>query len=87
LPLPAGPVLALEEHGGALLPVGEGALPDRAEGEDIDIELGTAPGLGLRSVALGRAGRSTRYRTTLSSDRRVPVRFEARLQLADGEAV
>ncbi|WP_408590489.1 DUF4139 domain-containing protein [Novosphingobium sp.] len=87
LPLPAGPVLALEEHGGALLPVGEGALPDRAEGEDIDIELGTAPGLTLRNQQQGKSGAQTAFRTTLSNARPMPVRFEGRLVLNQGESV
>nr|WP_255631043.1 hypothetical protein [Novosphingobium sp. FKTRR1] len=87
LPLPAGPVLALEEHHGALLPVGEGALPDRAEGEDIDIELGTAPGLTLRHQQQGKPGAQTAFRATLSNARAVPVRFEGRLALNQNEAV
>lgn len=87
LPLPAGPVLALEEHGGAMLPVGEGALPDRAEGEDIDIELGAAPGLTLRQQQQGKPGAQTAFRATLSNARSVPVRFEGRLLLSQNERV
>lgn len=47
LALPAGHVVVLEPHGAITLPVGEGRMDDKAEGEEIEIELGQATAVHL----------------------------------------
>jgi len=79
LPLPAGRLMLFSEAGPRRLLVGQGTVADRAVGEDVEIELGPAPGVRstLRLVA-GHDGVDD-YELVVTNDRAEPVRFEAEL--------
>lgn len=79
LPLPGGPVAVFEEQGGTLLLSGEGGLPDRAEGEDVEIELADSTQVTLEARRLSGDERSRLIELVARNARPVPVRFEARI--------
>lgn len=88
LPLPGGPVTVFEPvrsgpDEGAMLLAGEGGLPDRAVGEDVEILLGEATQIvaSVRDIASDDASRTVAL--DVSNARPVPVRFEARIS-SDG---
>src|SRR6185295_14117899 len=45
LPLPAGRLTLFSDGGGRRLLIGQGTVADRAVGEDVEVELGPAPGV------------------------------------------
>jgi len=79
LALPAGRLMLFSDGGPRRLLVGQGTVADRAVGEDVEIELGPAPGVRstLRLVA-GHDGVDD-YELVVTNDRAEPVRFEAEL--------
>lgn len=83
--LPAGRLAVVEKVGEAALPVGEGPLPDKAEGEEVNVDIAASPQVHVvqRRVAQGK----NRYRLTVevTNANRWPVRFEGRLLLGAGE--
>ncbi len=79
LALPGGPVAVFEEQGGTMLLTGEGKLPDRAEGEDVEIELAESTQVTLESEELQRDKQSRTIALVARNARPVPVRFEARI--------
>ncbi len=79
LPLPGGPVAVFEEQGGTMLLSGEGGLPDRAEGEDVEIELAESTQVTVESEQLQGDDRSRTVELVARNARAVPVRFEARI--------
>lgn len=83
LPLPGGPVTVFEPHGDAVLLSGEGGLPDRAVGEDVEIMLSEATQVTASAEELEADERSATVRLTVRNARSVPVRFEARIATAD----
>jgi hypothetical protein len=78
VPLPAGRLVLFGEGRERPILLGEGSLPDRAVGEDVEIELGPATGVRTRLVQEGDA-----WLLTVASDRSLPVRFEAQLPVRD----
>jgi hypothetical protein len=79
LALPAGSMALYGERAGRPLLLGEGTVRDHAVGEDVEVELGEAPGVTSRVTLLGEERRWLRYRLTVTNDRGVPVSFEATL--------
>jgi len=78
LPLPAGGVLVFREGQDRPLLIGEGRIDDLAVGEDVEIRLAEAPGVGWRVELDG--GAKGRHALTVTNDRAVPVRLEAELR-------
>jgi hypothetical protein len=89
LALPAGHVVVLEPHGPTSLPVGEGRMDDKAEGEEIEIELGMATALSLSETVAAQDKRGLwRDHTAILTNRRnqamqvelaIPVSADQRL--------
>ncbi|MFM2371208.1 MAG: hypothetical protein RIS85_930 [Pseudomonadota bacterium] len=79
LALPGGPVAVFEPHGEAMLLAGEGGLPDRAEGEDVEIMLAQATQVTVEAETLDQKGGTQTVQLTARNARPVPVTFEARL--------
>jgi hypothetical protein len=86
LPLPAGGFVLFEEHGGRPLLIGEGMVADRAVGEDVEIELGPAPGITASLRRTGEDKEAATYELTVASDRSHPVRYEAAI-IGDGVTI
>ena len=86
LPLPAGRVRLCGARGERPILLGQGTIADRAVGEDVEIDLGEAPGVRTETIlALRKAGRRglRDYVLTVSNDRAEPVDFEAEI-ISDG---
>ena len=80
LPLPGGPPDAvLRRRRRARSCSAQGTIRDRAVGEDVEIELGPAPGVmtALRLVSRDISGRD--YELVVTNDRAQPVRFEGEI--------
>ncbi len=54
LPLPAGSIVFEQDHAGRALLIGQPALLDKAEGEEIELDLGTAPAISVTRRTLQR---------------------------------
>jgi hypothetical protein len=81
--LPAGSVAVFE--GGQL--IGEGDLDDRAIGEEVEIGVGEIASVSIDLDDEQLDKRRRRYRLVVSNDRAVPIRYEGRITLADGERI
>ena len=79
LPLPAGAVIVFARQGGRPILLGEGAIPDLAVGEDVELALAEAPGV-RGKISREEGGR---YTLRVTNDRAVPVRYEAELFAPD----
>jgi len=75
--LPAGGFALFAEAGGRPILLGEGHVGDRAVGEEVEIDLGAAPGVASTIEQVREARRWTHYLLTVTNDRAAPVRFEA----------
>jgi hypothetical protein len=77
IPLPAGGLVLFAMAGDRPILVGQGSLGDRAVGEDVEIDIGPAGGVGstLRTIAEGP--RRNDYELTVSNDQPRQVMFEA----------
>ncbi|MBB3861757.1 hypothetical protein GGQ88_003045 [Novosphingobium hassiacum] len=82
LPLPGGPVAVFEEQGGTMLLSGEGGLPDKAEGEDVEIELAASTQVTAETEELSGDERSRTIELVARNARPVPIRFEARIAVS-----
>jgi hypothetical protein len=80
VPLPGGPVALFGAAGGRTMLLGQGQLADRAVGEDVEIEVGEAPGVISRVDTEAGPGDHV---LTVTNDQAVPVRFEAEFQVDD----
>jgi hypothetical protein len=80
IPLPAGRLVLFREIAGRPILVGEGVMTDRAVGEDVDIELGSAPGVRSRLRVLAQGQKSNELELTVSNDLPRPVPFEAEFE-------
>ncbi len=74
LPLPAGAVAVFEAGGGPPLLVGEGNLPDRAIGEDVELAIGKSPDVRF-TLKAGKEGRPARI-LAITNARPYPVDAE-----------
>jgi hypothetical protein len=85
LPLPAGTVQLFDESRGRPILLGEGSIADRAVGEDVEIEVGTASGVTSRIEAGEQGDHWQDYVLTLTNDRAVPIRFEMEFSRTNDE--
>jgi hypothetical protein len=86
LPLPAGRVVVFGAGRARPVLLGEGFVDDKAVGEDVEIEVGSATGILTRAVV--SEGSSTNERIvelTVTNDRAAPVKFEAELEEGGGK--
>ena len=79
LPLPGGPITVFEPHGDTALLIGEGGLPDKAVGEDLDLRIGTATQMALVANSKDIGSRTRAVTLTASNARAQPVRLEVRI--------
>jgi hypothetical protein len=85
MPLPAGRVQLFTTLGGRPILIGEGALDDRAVGEDVEIELDEAPGVTSR-IEEEDSGRNWEdHLLTVTNDGALPIRFEAEFDVAEND--
>lgn len=87
LALPSGRVSLVQARGLANIPVGEGRMDDKAEGEVIDLRMAKAPAVHYSSVSSELAGHRRQVHVSLTNAKPAPVHVEARLQLEDGDMV
>ena len=77
LPLPAGRMVLFSSDGPRPILLGEGSVRDLAIGEEVEVELGPAPGVLTELRLIERRGNTLDYELEVSNDRDRPVRFEA----------
>lgn len=85
MPLPAGSVQLFAMAGGRPILLGEGALDDRAVGEDVEIVIGEAPGVTslIEDTAWGDDWQD--HVLTVTNDSPAPVRYEAEFDVEEGD--
>lgn len=79
VPLPAGNLLLFGHRAERPFLLGEGVIRDHAVGEDLEIGVGTAPGVLSRIRMLSRTSNSARFMVIVTNDRPQPVPFEGEL--------
>jgi hypothetical protein len=79
LPLPAGRLMLFSQSGPRRLLIGQGTVADRAVGEDVEIELGPAPGVRSTLRLVADHDGVDDYELVVTNDRPEPVRFEAEI--------
>jgi hypothetical protein len=79
LPLPAGRLILFSAGGPRRLLIGQGTVADRAVGEDVEIELGPAPGVRSTLRLLAEHDGVGDFELVVTNDGAGPVRFEAEL--------
>lgn len=77
VPLPAGGVQLFAEAGGRPILLGEGSVTDRAVGEDVEINVGEAPGIFARIEVQDEGGKNEQRVLTITNDHPVPIDYEA----------
>jgi len=87
LPLPAGGVVLFAGNRGRPLLIGEGSVGDKAIGEDVEIEIGDAPGLFVRATRTDVVGNVAKYLLTVTNDQPRPVRFDAEFNGIDKTSI
>lgn len=83
LPLPQGPVAVFAPRGDQRLLIGEGAITDKAIGEEVEIELSAATQV---TAAIERGDGGTDWEghvLTVTNANPYPVRYEAELDVSD----
>jgi hypothetical protein len=81
LPLPSGGLVLFTDRRGQPFLSGSGRIEDRTVGEDVEIDLGAAPGVTFRIDQVGNSPGGTDYVLTATSDRPRPIRFEAEIEV------
>ena len=76
IPLPAGRLVLFAGGRERPLLIGEGSVGDRAVGEDVEIDIGPAPGVHSQMVRQP-AGGAVEFLLTVTNDRSTPVRYQA----------
>lgn len=86
--LPGGPVAVFEPHqGGELLLVGKGGMRDYASGEDVELPLGTSPGVHVRVITTRPVQNKGDYKATVTNANAWPITFEGTVGLGDGDRI
>ena len=80
IPLPAGRLQLFRDEGERSLLLGEGDVTDRAVGEEVEIDIGEAPGVNTDLAEVSR-GRRAEYLLTVTNDQSYPVQFEAMFRI------
>ncbi|CAN5273431.1 DUF4139 domain-containing protein [soil metagenome] len=79
LPLPAGPVAVFAPRGGTHLLIGEGAVADKAVGEDVEIDFAKATQVTVEATHPASGETWEDYALIVRNANPRPVRFEAEL--------
>ncbi|MDF0490617.1 hypothetical protein PX554_21015 [Sphingomonas sp. H39-1-10] len=79
VPLPAGPVAVFAPHGRTRLLIGEGAVTDKAIGEDVEIDFATATEVRVESTHLATGKHWEDYGLVVRNATPRPIRFEAEI--------
>jgi len=79
LPLPAGRLALFSEGASRPILIGQGTIRDRAVGEDVEVEIGPAPGVRGEQTILARHADRYEYEIAVTNDRDEPIRFEAEI--------
>jgi hypothetical protein len=87
VPLPAGGVVLFAGDRDRPVLIGEGSVEDKAIGEDVEIEIGAAPGVFVRTVRTSVTGNNADYRLIVTNDQSKPVRFDAEFDGIDDSAI
>jgi hypothetical protein len=82
LPLPAGRLVLFGAGRERPMLLGEGHVADKAVGEEVEIEVGTATGLGVRLVKRPAGERGDPFELTVSNDHHRPVAYEMQFDRA-----
>ena len=85
--LPGGPVAVFEPLGGEMLLAGQGGMRDYAVNEDVEVTLGTSPGVHIAVVATNETDQRADYEATVTNANPWPISFEGSLTLRDGEKI
>ena len=87
LPLPAGGVQLFTERQGRPILLGEGSMRDRALGEDVEIEVGEAPGVRGAIQEDETTGKDDDFILIVTNDQAAPVRYEMEFVPDEGDEV
>lgn len=87
LALPGGPVTVFEPQGDTMLLSGEGGLPDKAVGEDVEITVAKATQVRLDANVRASGKNWQDVALEVTNARPVPVRFEARIGTYQGQQI
>jgi hypothetical protein len=86
LPLPAGRLVLFGAGRERPILLGEGYVDDKAIGEDVEIEIGSATGILTQAIVTeGSANNERVVDLVVTNDRDVPVKFEAELEEGGGK--
>lgn len=88
LPLPAGSVAVFQEADARPVLLGTVPTRDKAVGEEVELELEPGPAVSAEIVEMDDAGTPPnvdRLRLTVSNANPVPIRYEARISIADDQ--
>lgn len=83
VPLPSGAVVAFVEYRNQPFLIGQGDLDDRAIGEDVEIDIGPAPGVTATIETVASGPDWEEFDLIATSDRPHPIQFEAELEMPD----
>jgi len=87
LALPAGKLTVVQPLGEAAIPVGEGRLDDKSEGEEATIAIGSSPQVRINTIATPWQNGTRMIIATVTNANRWPVHFEGRLRIVQGASV
>lgn len=82
--LPAGPVAVFQPVGARDILVGEGAIDDKAVGEDVEVKLDETPAVKVESVEHDAGKGRTRVDATVTNANPWPIAYEAEVRREDG---
>jgi hypothetical protein len=77
LPLPAGRLVLFAGGRERPLLIGEGTVTDRAVGEEVEVDLGPAPGVFSRMERQRASRDAVEFLLTVTNDRSTPIRYQA----------
>lgn len=77
VPLPAGKVAVFEPRGDTRMLIGEGAIGDKAVGEEVEVEVARAEQVTLNVTTTAKGKDWTEQTATVTNANPFPVRFEA----------
>lgn len=83
VPLPAGPVALFQPRGGASLLIGEGAIADKAVGEEVEAKVAQATQVTIASDNPDSGDGWNRYVLTVRNANPHPIAFEAQFTAAE----
>lgn len=84
LPLPQGRVVLFTQQQRRPILIGEGALADRAVGDDVEINFGPAPGIVVVAEHVRDGSGSSDFLVRVTNDQPRPVRYEASFEPGPG---